>query len=56
MRPVFSSCPSYPEIVARLVVSEATGKSHINRIFAKTGARDRAQAVRWAYQHGVATT
>jgi hypothetical protein len=27
------------------------GKDHINRIFAKTGARDRAQAVRYAYQH-----
>jgi hypothetical protein len=24
-------------------------------IFAKTGARDRAQAVRYAYQHGLAT-
>ena len=41
------------EIAAQLVVSEATVKSHINHIFAKTGARDRAQAVRWAYQHGV---
>ncbi len=42
------------EISQRLVVSEATVKTHINRIFAKIGARDRAQAVRWAYQHGVA--
>ncbi len=42
------------EISQRLVVSEATVKTHINRIFAKIGARDRAQAVRWAYQQGVA--
>ncbi|HEX2298577.1 MAG TPA: response regulator transcription factor [Blastococcus sp.] len=42
------------EISRRLVVSEATVKTHINRIFAKIGARDRAQAVRWAYQHRVA--
>ena len=35
-------------------LSNATVKTHINRIFAKTGARDRAQAVRFAYQHGLA--
>ena len=45
---------SNAEIAERLVISPATVKSHINSIFAKTGARDRAQAVRWAYQHGVA--
>ena len=39
-----------------LFLSNATVKTHINRIFAKTGARDRAQAVRYAYQHGMATT
>jgi DNA-binding NarL/FixJ family response regulator len=45
---------SNAEIATRLVVSEATVKTHVNRIFAKTAARDRAQAVRWAYKHGVA--
>ena len=41
------------EIAERLVVSEATVKTHINHLFAKTGARDRAQAVHYAYQHGI---
>lgn len=42
------------EIAETLVLSNATVKTHINRIFYKTGARDRAQAVRYAYQHGLA--
>ena len=46
---------SNAEIGQRLYLSHATVKTHINRIFAKTGARDRAQAVRYAYQHGLAT-
>jgi DNA-binding NarL/FixJ family response regulator len=44
---------SNAEIAAALVVSDATVKTHINRVFRKTGARDRAQAVRYAYQHGL---
>ena len=46
---------SNAEIAQRLYLSHATVKTHINRIFAKTGARDRAQAVRYAYQHGLTT-
>jgi len=42
------------EIAERLVVSAATVKSHVNHIFAKIGARDRAQAVVYAYAHGIA--
>ena len=29
-------------------------KTHVNRIFAKTGSRDRGQAVHYACQHGYA--
>ncbi len=42
------------EIARSLYVSEATVKTHVNRIFAKTGSRDRAQAIRYAYTHGYA--
>jgi DNA-binding NarL/FixJ family response regulator len=45
---------SNQQIARALVVSEATIKTHINHIFAKTGAHDRAQAVRYAYRHGIA--
>jgi DNA-binding NarL/FixJ family response regulator len=45
---------SNAEIAGHLVVSEATVKTHINHVFAKIGARDRAQAVHYAYSHGLA--
>ena len=42
------------EIARALYVSEATVKTHVNRIFAKTGSRDRTQAIRYAFTHGYA--
>jgi DNA-binding NarL/FixJ family response regulator len=45
---------SNAEICERLVVSPATTKTHINRILMKTGARDRSQAVKYAFEHGLA--
>jgi DNA-binding NarL/FixJ family response regulator len=44
---------SNTEIAKQLYVSEATVKTHINRLFAKTSVRDRAQAVAYAYRHGI---
>jgi DNA-binding NarL/FixJ family response regulator len=51
---LIASGQSNREIARTLFVSEATVKTHVNRIFAKTGARDRAQAMRYAYRHGYA--
>jgi DNA-binding NarL/FixJ family response regulator len=43
------------EIAERLVISEATVKTHVNNIFSKANLRDRAQAVVYAHHHGLAT-
>ncbi|KDN82824.1 LuxR family transcriptional regulator [Kitasatospora cheerisanensis KCTC 2395] len=44
---------SNAEIAERLFVSPATVKTHINNLFAKTAVRDRAQAVAYAFKHGI---
>jgi DNA-binding NarL/FixJ family response regulator len=44
---------SNAEIGRELFVSEATVKTHVNRIFAKTGSRDRPQAIAYAHRRGL---
>jgi DNA-binding NarL/FixJ family response regulator len=46
---------SNAEIATELFISEVTVKSHINHLFAKIRARSRAEAVRYAYDHGLVT-
>ncbi|MEV6703781.1 LuxR C-terminal-related transcriptional regulator, partial [Streptomyces sp. NPDC051453] len=38
----------------RFVLSESTVKTHVGRVLSKIGARDRIQAVIFAYDHGLA--
>ncbi|MGH3783918.1 MAG: response regulator transcription factor, partial [Pseudonocardiaceae bacterium] len=41
------------EIAKHLVLSESTVKTHVGRVLAKIGARDRIQAVIFAYDLGL---
>jgi DNA-binding NarL/FixJ family response regulator len=47
---------SNPEIAAELTLALPTIKTHVNRILAKLGARDRVHLVILAYQHGITGT
>lgn len=44
---------SNQEIAVRLFISPTTAKTHVSRAMGKTGARDRAQLVVYAYEHGL---
>jgi DNA-binding NarL/FixJ family response regulator len=44
------------EIAAELFIGETTVKTHVARVLAKLGVRDRVQAVVFAYENGVLAT
>jgi DNA-binding NarL/FixJ family response regulator len=46
---------SNPEICDRLVISDATAKTHVARILQKLRLRDRVQVVIYAYESGLVT-
>jgi DNA-binding NarL/FixJ family response regulator len=46
---------SNDDIAARMVISQATAKTHISRAMTKLQARDRAQLVVFAYESGLVT-
>ena len=45
---------SNEEIAAELFLGVTTVKTHVARVLGKIGARDRVQAVVWAYENGLA--
>jgi DNA-binding NarL/FixJ family response regulator len=45
---------SNSEIAAKLFISDTTVKTHVNHLLAKTGMRDRAQLVAYAFRLGLA--
>lgn len=45
---------SNQEIADQLLVTEGTVKTHVSRVLAKLGLRDRIHAVIYAYQNGIA--
>ena len=47
---------SNSDIAAALFLSANTVKTHVNRVFAKTGSKTRAQAIRYAYGHGLTSS
>ena len=42
-----------PEIAETIFISEGTVKNHVSHIYEKLGFRTRAEAVAWAWEHGI---